>query len=85
LSDSRETSNFAKDVRRGVIEIRGVGGKKRQDKPVVVETRWPGCFIKAWQEWHTWRRYATTELAETAIQNARRKSPSSEYRIKPDA
>jgi hypothetical protein len=83
VSDYRESSNFAKDVRRGVIDIRGVGGKKQQAKPIVVETRWRGCGLKSWQKWHTWRRYATEQLARTAMANAQRKHPRSEYRIKP--
>lgn len=79
----RESSNAAKAVRRGIVEPRPVGGKKRQDKPVIVESRWPGSPIKVWREWRKSASYADLATAEAAMANQQRKHPRFEYRIKP--
>lgn len=84
MSDYRESSNAAKAIRQGIVEARPVGGKKRQGKKsVVVETRWPGCFIKAWHDWHSFGRYPNEQVAQGVVDQMSRKHTRAEYRIKP--
>lgn len=86
MSDYRESSNLAKDVRRGVIEIRPVGGKRKltnADKPFIVEYRWTGRLLGP-TDWRKSGRYETLAKANAAIEQQSRKHPSLfEYRLRP--
>jgi hypothetical protein len=90
MSDYRESSNAAKAVRRGIVQSRPVGGKKRQAKDVIVESRYradaPGIFgllFGADREWRKHAAYNSPAVAQQAIANLERKYRWSEYRIKP--
>jgi hypothetical protein len=85
VSDYRESSNQAKAVRRGIVEPRPIGGKKRQGKKtVVVEIRYPGLNLPFARDWHKFGAYEDRETAETVIANKTRGGNGRpEYRIKP--
>lgn len=83
MSEYREESNRAKAARRGIVEQRPVGGKKRQAKQVVVEYRYPNWPFKWAREWRKFGAYADTETAQAVIAAKTRSATSAEYRIKP--
>lgn len=83
MSDYRESCIERQAVRRGIVEPRPVGGKRRQDKPVVVECRYPVSGLPMLRGWWKFGSYATTEIAEQTMARQRRKHPSAEYRIRP--
>lgn len=72
-----------KDVKRGVVELRGVGGKNKKPTPFVVEIRLNTKYIK--NDWHSWGSYRSLKIAEATLATMQRKSIAGiEFRLKPE-
>lgn len=78
-----EAIAHAKDARRGVVEQKPVGGKKRQARPVIVEYRYPGFLLPWAREWSKFGSYADIATAQQVIANKTRTRSHAEYRIRP--
>lgn len=83
MSTYREQGLQAKAVRVGIVDARPAAGKNRRPRPVIVQSRFNPKQLadKPWSK--KWGSYRNLAEAKAAMDQAQRKHPWIEYRIKP--
>lgn len=67
MSSYKEQGIAAKQVRRGIVDIKGVGNKNKRERPVYI---WN---LRKTSKDRIWGRYRTYDEAEAALNQALRK------------
>lgn len=85
MSSYREQGLKAKEIRLGIIDVRGTMGKNKRPKLVILESRSMPAerYPLGFRDWSKWGAYRTQEEAEQAMAQLSRKYSFYEYRIKP--